>query len=152
MDATGYGLIDVKNGNGSAVLLEAGLIRTKISDSLPLRLAAVARQLETLLSECHPDLMVVEDIYSHYKTPQPAILMGHVRGVVLKTAAEAEIPVVSYMPTRVKKAVVGKGHASKVQIARMVQMRLGLEDKPIPADVSDAIAVALCHANHLKNP
>ena len=151
LEATGYGLIDVKNGNGSAGLVEAGLIRTKAGLPLPQRLATVARQVQEILSQHQPDLVVVEDLYSHYKTPKPAILMGHVRGVVLETAAQAQIPVVSYLPTRVKKAVVGKGHAPKSQLARMVQMRLNLKDNAVPFDVTDALAVALCHANHLRS-
>jgi len=144
LDATGYGLIEV-NGDQKAKLIEAGLIRTKPGRSLALRLAAVAQELQTLLSQLKPDFMAVEDLYSYYKTPKPAILMGHVRGVLLSTAALAKIPVVGYLPTRVKKAVVGKGHAPKLQLARMVQMRLGLDGKQVPADVTDALAVALCH-------
>ncbi len=144
LEATGYGLIEV-NGDRKAKLIEAGLIRTKPGRSLAFRLAAVAQELQALLSQLRPDFMAVEDLYSHYKTPKPAILMGHVRGVVLSTAALAKVPVVGYLPTRVKKAVVGQGHAGKDQIARMVQMRLGLDGGRVPADVTDALAVALCH-------
>lgn len=144
LDATGYGLIEV-NGDRKARLIEAGLIRTRPGRSLAIRLASVARELQMILTQLKPDCMAVEDLYSYYKTPQPAILMGHVRGVLLSTAALAEVPVVGYLPTRVKKAVVGKGHAPKLQIARMVQMRLGVEGGQVPADVTDALAVALCH-------
>ncbi len=148
--ATGYGMIEVGNSHGSgAVLVEAGLIRTKAGRPLSQRLGTVARELQAILAQHHPDLVVVEDLYSYYKTPKPALLMGHVRGVVLSTAAMAKIPVVSYLPTRIKKAVVGRGHAPKEQVARMVQMRLRLSQKDLPADVSDALAVALCHADHL---
>ncbi len=147
LDATGYGLIEV---NGTISLIEAGLIRTQARHSLPKRLATVARALQNLLAQHHPDCMAVEDLYSYYKTPQPAILMGHVRGVVLSTAAMAKIPVVSYLPTRVKKAVIGQGHAPKGQLARMVQMRLHFERDDIPPDVSDALAVALCHMETLR--
>ena len=146
LEATGYGLIEV-NGGQKAMLIEAGLIRTKTSSPFPHRLAAVARELQTLLTQHRPDFMAVEDLYSYYKTPKPAILMGHVRGVLLSTAALDKIPVVGYLPTRVKKAVVGKGHAPKPQVARMVQMRLGLDGGQVPADVTDALAVALCHVD-----
>ena len=141
---TGYGILEVKNGMGSAVLLEAGLIRTNSSDSLGVRLAAVAREIQTILLQHRPDRVAIEDLYSYYKTPKPALLMGHVRGVLLSQAALQGIPVASYLPTRVKKAVVGRGHASKEQVARMVQMRLGISRRRVPADVSDALAVALC--------
>lgn len=131
-------------------MIEAGLIRTKENQSLPERLASLTEEFRALLSQHKPDLLVVEDLYSHYKTPRPAILMGHVRGVILAQAALAKIPVVSYLPTRVKKAVVGHGHAPKEQIARMVKMRLGLKRSEVPADVSDALAVALCHLDHQR--
>ena len=167
LDATGYGIIDVTNGNGSRAasqdplgsrltisdslrLVEAGLIRTPAQSALSDRLAVVAHALQNLLAQHHPDCMAVEDLYSYYKTPQPAILMGHVRGVVLSTAALAKIPVVSYLPTRIKKAVVGRGHAPKGQIAQMVQMRLRFEGNDVPPDVSDALAVALCHMETLR--
>ena len=151
LDATGYGIIDVQNGNGEE-LVEAGLIRTKAGIPLPQRLATVARELQTILTQHHPDFMAVEDLYSYYKTPKPAILMGHVRGVVLSTAAQAKIPVVGYLPTRVKKSIVGKGHAPKEQLARMVRMRLRLKENHLPPDVSDALALALCHVDSAKRP
>ena len=130
-------------------MVEAGLIRTFSSELLPHRLATVAKELRELISQHQPHLLAVEDLYSYYKTPQPAILMGHVRGVVLGTAALADIPVFSYLPTRIKQAVVGQGHASKLQVARLVQMRLNLKDSRVSADVTDALAVALCHADAL---
>ncbi len=149
LDAAGYGLIDVIEGCAES-LVEAGCIRTKPNQPLPQRLAMIADELEKILLQHKPDFMAVEDLYSYYKTPEPAILMGHVRGVVLSTAARAGIPVVSYLPTRVKKGVVGRGHAPKEQVARMVQMRLRFDAAKVPADVSDALAVALCHAEALR--
>lgn len=151
LDRTGYGIIEVGNGNGPR-LVEAGLIRTKAKEKLSRRLAMVAQGLEALIVQHKPDLMAVEDLYSHYKTPKPAILMGHVRGVVLGAAALSDIPVVSYLPTRVKRSVVGRGHASKAQVARLVRMRLRLaEGETVPADVTDALAVALCYADQIRS-
>ena len=147
LDATGYGIIET---NGTESLVEAGLIRTKAGHPLADRLAIVARELQGILSQHRPDLMAVEDLYSYYKTPKPAILMGHVRGVVLSTAAQAKIPVFGYLPTRIKKAVVGSGHAPKEQLARMVKMRLRLGEDRIPPDVSDALAIALCHMDSVR--
>ncbi|PIQ82796.1 MAG: crossover junction endodeoxyribonuclease RuvC [Candidatus Omnitrophica bacterium CG11_big_fil_rev_8_21_14_0_20_64_10] len=148
LDACGYGAIQI-DGTGAVSLVEAGLIRTRKTDSLADRLAIVARELKRLILQHRPDVLAVEDLYSYYKTPKPSILMGHVRGVVLGTAASLELSVSSYLPTRVKRATVGRGHASKEQIARMVQMRLNLPATRVRADVTDALAVALCHADHL---
>ena len=149
LDRTGYGIIEVGNGNEPR-LVEAGLIRTQAKEKLPRRLAMVAQGLKALITQHQPDLLAVEDLYSYYKTPKPAILMGHVRGVVLGTAALTDIPVFSYLPTRIKQAVVGQGHASKSQVARLVQVRLNLKETDVPADVTDALAAALCHADSLR--
>ncbi len=144
LDRTGYGVIEVQNGSDPR-LVEAGLVRSNRTDSLPQRLHVIAGEMKKLIAHLRPDLMAVEDLYSHYKTPQPAILMGHVRGVLLETAARNDLPVVSYLPTRIKRSVVGQGHAGKNQVARLVQTRLRLSDREVPADVTDALAVALCH-------
>ena len=148
LDRTGYGI--VHNGSISLTLVEAGLIRTKSGLPLSERLAIIAQNLKKLIEQHRPDCLAVEDLYSYYKTPQPAILMGHVRGVVLETAALAQLSVSSYLPTRVKNSVVGNGHANKMQVARLVQIRLSLTDKQVPADVTDALAVALCHLDSIR--
>lgn len=148
LGATGYGLIEATQGD--ARLIEAGVIRARAKESLPRRLAVIARALQSILSEHRPDLMVVEDLYSHYERPKTAVLMGHVRGVILSQAALNRTQVVSYLPTRIKKSVVGNGHAPKPQLARMVQMRLGLSGEEISPDVSDALAVALCYLDTYK--
>lgn len=168
LDACGYGIIEIGEGsrvNGESrdtrtlthpntrilVLIEAGLIRTQKTESLPDRLVSITQQLKAIIQEYAPDRIAVEDLYSYYKTPKPAILMGHVRGVVLSTAAASGIPVESYMPTQIKQSVVGRGHASKEQVARMVRMRLNLPENKVRADVTDALAVALCHADRMAN-
>lgn len=156
LERTGYGIIEIGVGSTpytlhpAPVLIEAGLIRTSRTEALPRRLARVAQGLKALIGQHKPDIVAVEDLYSYYKTPKPAILMGHVRGVVLGTAALTDIPVFSYFPTRIKQAVVGQGHATKSQVARLVQVRLNLKDSQVPPDVTDALAVALCHADQLR--
>ena len=70
--------------------------------------------------------------------------MGHARGVICLAAAAADIPVVHYEPTRVKKVLTGNGRASKTQVQFAVKLQLGLQDVPEPNDVADALAIALC--------
>ena len=77
--------------------------------------------------------------------------MGHARGVIYLAAAERDIPVVSYAPTRIKNSLTGHGRASKEQMQRMVQQTFGLAERPHPPDVADALAVALCHHNALAH-
>ena len=136
LQRTGYGVIDLAAGVGAPRLVEAGVIRTKRTDALADR-----------LDEFKVDVAAVETLYAHYKHPRTAILMGHARGVILAAAAEAGVRVESYGATKIKKSLVGSGHASKQQIQRAIQSAFHLQETPYPPDVADALAVALCHAH-----
>jgi crossover junction endodeoxyribonuclease RuvC len=96
-------------------------------------------------------VIVVEELYSHYSHPITAVIMGHVRGVIYLRAAEANIPVVSYAATRIKKALTGNGRATKAQMQRMVSSSLRLPTIPEPPDAADALAVALCHCRAMAH-
>ena len=143
---TGYGVIDVGAGAGAPHLVEAGVIRTRRTDTLAARLMEIQTGLAAVLEEFRPGAVAVEQLYSHYRHPRTAILMGHARGVILLTAAQAGARVESYGATKIKSALVGSGHASKVQVQRAIQSVLSLKQVPEPPDVADALAVALCHA------
>ena len=147
LQRTGYGVVDVAGGVGAPRLVEAGVIRTERSDGLARRLAEISTGLDAVLREFQPDAVAVEQLYSHYAHPRTAILMGHARGIVFLAAAQAHVPVVSYGATRVKKALTGSGHASKHQVQRAIASAFGLKADPEPANVADALAVALCHAH-----
>jgi len=142
---TGYGLLEV---NGvRAQVVEAGVVRSEDKAPLPDRIRKIYLAVKDIIRELEPDAIIVEELYSHYGHPATAILMGHARGVMLLAAAEAGVPVVTYGATRIKKALTGNGHASKEQVQRMIQSTLRLKTLPQPADVADALAVALCHCN-----
>lgn len=142
---TGYGMVEIRGPRVRVV--EAGVVRSDDGEPLEERLGRIHRSVRDIVRELKPDAIVVEELYSHYKHPVTAILMGHARGVMLLAAAEGGVPVVSYSATRIKKALTGTGRASKEQVQRMVQSTLRLAQLPEPADVADALAVALCHAN-----
>ncbi|HPD13768.1 MAG TPA: crossover junction endodeoxyribonuclease RuvC [Planctomycetota bacterium] len=145
LQVTGYGLLAVRGARVSVV--EAGVLRTSERDPLEARLHRLHGLARGLFHELAPEAIAVENLYSHYRHPVTAILMGHARGVLFLAAAEAGVPVVSYGATRIKKSLTGAGHASKAQMQRMVQSALGLKTLPEPPDVADALAVALCHCN-----
>jgi crossover junction endodeoxyribonuclease RuvC len=148
LERTGYGVIETLDAAPGAMrLLEAGVVRTSPKNDLAVRLAELHTGLAAVLAEFRPDAVAVEQLYSHYKHPRTAILMGHARGVVFLAAAQAGVPVSSYGATHIKKALVGSGHASKHQVQRAIQSHFGLARAPEPADVADALAVALCHAH-----
>jgi len=146
---TGYGC--VRMSGSSLELVEAGVVRTGDKDPLDKRLCELARGLAEVIEATSPAVVVVESLYSHYKHPRTAILMGHARGVVLAQAAERGIPVVNYPATRIKKSLTGFGRASKMQIQRTILTMLGMSRLPEPADVADALAVALCHSNVIRH-
>ena len=142
---TGYGLIEA--GPRGLKLIEAGVVRTSAKDDIEARLARLYEGLEGLVKEHRPEVLVLEQLYSHYKHPRTAVIMGHTRGVFFLVAGMANIPVFSYSATRIKKSLTGAGHASKDQVAGMIARTLFQADMSGHADVSDAIAAALCHVN-----
>lgn len=150
LKVTGYGLLSV-NGRELS-LAEAGVIRTNRVEPLPKRLRSLHAEFVQLLRDLPPDVISLEELYSHYKHPTTAILMGHARGVIILCAALENVPLVTYSATRVKSAIVGNGQASKEQVQRMVKSSLGLGSVPRPPDVADALALALCHANVVLHP
>jgi crossover junction endodeoxyribonuclease RuvC len=149
LQVTGYGLIDDRSG--APELIEAGVVRSTPSRPLEARLHELYHGLEAVIREFKPDIVAVEELYSHYNHPRTAVVMGHARGMIFLAAGEAGIPVRSYSATRVKKSVTGAGHASKEQIARMICRMLRRDCLDGPADVTDAVAVALCHCNAVSH-
>jgi crossover junction endodeoxyribonuclease RuvC len=145
LQRTGYGVLDAEPARPPR-LIEAGVIRTDPKAPLPDRLMEIERGLAAVFAEFAPHTVVIEQLYAHYAHPRTAILMGHARGVIVLTAARAGARVASYGATKIKKALVGSGHASKAQVQRAIQSVFRLAQPPEPADVADALAVALCHA------
>ena len=148
LQVCGYAFI--RADAGSEKLLEAGVLRPDSDAALEKRLSQIAADVKSLIEKFSPDIIAVEQLYSHYKHPRTAILMGHARGVILLTAAAVNIEVKSFSATRIKKSLTGNGRASKSQMQRSIQSMLALAKLPEPPDVADAIAVALCCANERK--
>ena len=107
----------------------------------------IGADTQAILTRYQPQVVAVEELYAHYKHPRTAILMGHARGVILLEARRAGAEVRGFSATRIKKSLTGYGRASKEQMQRAIQTLLGLAGRPEPADIADAIAVALCCAN-----
>jgi len=132
-------------------LIEAGVIRIDNRPALEIKLNRIAEDTQSLLENFKPDVVAVEELYSHYAHPKTAILMGHARGVILQRCAQAAIEVRSFSATRIKKSITGNGRASKEQIQRTIQTILSLPQIPEPNDVADAIAAAMCCANSINS-
>jgi crossover junction endodeoxyribonuclease RuvC len=145
LGTTGWGLIEA-DGNRLTHVAN-GQIRTDAAAPLPRRLAALADQLEALITDHAPATAAVEEVFVN-KNPQSTLKLGQARGVALMCAARAGIDVGEYAPTLVKKAVVGTGGAEKAQVHAMVS-RLLPGVKIAGPDAADALAVAITHAHHL---
>ncbi len=141
LGTTGYGIIDGRTFK----LVEAGVIRTQSNTPIQSRIKKIFDSVSEILQEHKPGVLVLEKIYSHYKHPTTAILMGHARSVVCLACGIYNVKLVNYPSTRIKKIVTGNGHASKQQVQRMVQNLLHLKNPPEPADVSDALAMAISY-------
>jgi crossover junction endodeoxyribonuclease RuvC len=148
LNITGYGLIDT--GPGGFIFKGAGYIKTRVSDGLPLRLMQIHDGLTRICEKHYPEALVLEKLYAHYKHPLTASLLGHARGVICMIAEEKKIPFFEYAATRVKKSVAGNGHASKIQVQKVVEHALGIKREALgPVDTTDAIALAITHAGTL---
>ena len=144
LERTGYGAISSDGRNHS--FIAAGVIRTSRKDPLAVRLREIHHGLRDLVKDHQPQAVAVEAVFSNVNV-RSALKLAHVRGVALLAAAEAGLPVGEYSPSEVKSGVVGYGRADKSQVRSMVCSLLGLTE-PIPTfDASDALAVAICHAN-----
>lgn len=141
---TGYGIIDA--AEGLCRVVEAGVISTAADDELAPRLHRIHEALCAIIDEFGVERIVVEDLYAEYPHPRTAIMMGHARGVVILAAAQRSVPVESYPASLVKKSLTGNGRASKDQVRQMVVRTLKLAEPPTPDHVSDALALAICHA------
>ena len=140
--ATGFGVLEAA-GRGVVAVIDAGVVSTPSGHPLEARLDTIYAALRTLIEARRPALLVVEDLYTEYKFPRTAILMGHARGVICLAARQAGIPVLTISPSEVKRAVTGNGAAGKAQVQRGVQTLLGLRDRPHPSHVADALGLAL---------
>ncbi len=149
LNITGYGLLDGEKN--TITVIEAGVIRTRGKDNMAIRLREIAREVSAIIEQYQPEVVAVEELYSHYGHPKTAIIMGHARGVIFLKAAEAHIPVEVYASTRIKKSLTGNGRASKGQMQLMICSTLNLTKIPEPPDAADALAVALCHCRAMAH-
>ncbi|MFZ2146632.1 MAG: crossover junction endodeoxyribonuclease RuvC [Sedimentisphaerales bacterium] len=149
LQVCGYACLET--GEDKEKLIEAGVIRTESGSAIEQKLNRIAEDTQLLLENFKPDIVAVEELYSHYVHPKTAILMGHARGVILQRCAQAAVEVRSFSATRIKKSITGNGRASKEQVQRTIQTILRLPQIPEPNDVADAIAAALCCANSINS-
>ena len=159
---SGYGIVDSQRADrqradrqradrqgSDLVLVEYGVIRTRPNISLAQRLLQISTRLQELIRQYAPQEIAVEDLFVA-KNAKSSLKLGHARGAILLTAAQAGLEVAEYTPLEVKQAVVGYGRADKFQVQQMVKVLLNLQEIPEPDDAADALAIAICH-HHSAN-
>jgi len=139
---TGLGVVD-RSGQRVAYVA-SGVIRTPDA-ALPDRLKAILDSLSRVIAEHRPDQVAVEKVFVNVN-PESTLLLGQARGAAICAAVSCRLPVSEYTALQVKQAVVGKGHAAKVQVQQMVRRLLALPGDP-SSDAADALACAICHAH-----
>jgi len=144
---TGYGVVARRGAR--LVALDGGVIETRAGEPAERRLALIHERVSELLDEHEPVSVALEDVYFG-SNARSAFAVGQARGVVMLAAGQRGLPCASYTPQQVKGAVCGRGRAAKEQVARMVQTLLMLPELPTPDHASDALAVAICHANQVR--
>ena len=117
--------------------------------SFPLRLTKIYDDLNLIINEYHPEAIAVEELFFNQNT-KTAINVAQARGVVLIIGCKKNIPTFEYTPLQVKQAVTGYGRADKSQVQKMVKTILKVEDLPKLDDITDSMAIGICHAHSAK--
>ncbi len=141
---TGYGVIECAEGKSGGIrLLEAGVVEPKPTDALPSRIDRIYQNLDNVISEYRPQVMVLEKLYAHYRHPTTACILGHARGVICLLCARRQLRFVEHSVKRIRQSLVGYGNATKQQTQGVVAQLLRVPADQLTLDASDALALAL---------
>lgn len=141
--ACGYGVVE-SSGN-ELRYISSGTIIPPLNESLPNRLDHIYRGIVKIIEEYSPTIMSIEEIF-FAKNAKSAIKLGQARGVAILAAANKDISVSEYAPTKIKLALTGNGRANKNEIQKILSFLLGVKQFD-NTDESDAVATAICHIN-----
>ena len=144
---TGYSVIEY-NGNKFS-LIQSGAITTKAGVSFPIRLTAIYDELNLIVKQYKPDAISVEELFFNQNI-KTAINVAQARGIVLVVGCKNNIPTYEYTPLQIKQAVVGYGRAEKKQVQQMVKAILNVKEIPKLDDITDSMAIGICHAHSQK--
>jgi len=139
----------VRTRGAKLELVECQTLRAKPNDRIERRLAQLAQQLEEVLDRAAPDAVALERVFSA-RNAQSALTLGEARGAILAVFGARKLPLAEYAPAEVKLAVGGHGACTKEQLARMASRILGATLDEAEHDATDAVAIAICHAQELS--
>ena len=142
----GYGVVEESGGNYRPIAY--GAITTTPQQSFSERLKTVYDDLSFIIEKYKPEAVAIEKLFYH--TNQKTVIeVAEARGVILLALEQNGLPFYEYTPLQVKTAVTGYGRAEKKQIMEMTRRLLKLKGVPRPDDAADALAMAICHGQHL---
>jgi len=144
VSSTGYAIINFQKDKTH--ILDYGCIRTDRKMTFPHRLQKIYNTIIQLINHYRPHAFAIEDVY-YSQNVQIALKMGQARGVSILAAVNNSVPTYEYSPREVKLSVTGNGAAAKHQVQKMVAQLLNLSQLPASYDITDAMAVAICHRN-----
>ncbi len=148
LERTGWGIIDHQGSR--LTFIAAGVIKSKSSETMAIRLCRIDAELTKVLEAYHPDTSAIEETFVNTNSAS-SLKLGQARGVAILSPARFGLEVAEYAANTVKKSVVGAGHAAKDQVGMMIKVLLPTSGE-LEADAADALAVAICHAHHYKSP
>lgn len=137
----GFGVIDTGR---KPVLIDAGVIRTKVHQAESERLHIIYDALRDIFAQNKPHVVSVEKLFFS-RNVTTAMSVAQARGVVLLVAQQHSLPIFEYTPQQIKQSLTGYGRADKKQMQEMVRVILQLKEVPKPDDAADALAAALTH-------
>lgn len=140
---TGFGIIE-SNGNHSKYI-DSGVIKTS-EKIFPERLRIIYTEIQNLVVHHQPDVISIENVFMH-KNADSALKLGQAKAAAICGTFKINVSVFEYAAREVKQAVVGTGAAEKEQVQQMVRIILGIKNKELKLDESDALAIAICHAH-----
>lgn len=144
---TGYSIIDYIGNKFH--LINSGAVTTKAGEPFPERLSKLYTDINIIIDEYKPDAISVEELFFNNNV-KTAINVAQARGIILVAGCQKKVPTYEYTPLQVKQAVVGYGRADKIQVQKMVKTILKVENLPKLDDITDSMAIAICHAHSAK--
>lgn len=144
LERTGWAVLKV---NGNHLCYQGhGIIKTQVAQPITERLGLIFEGLKSAISQHQPDEIALEETFVNMNAAS-SLKLGYARGVIMLLPGLYGLPLHEYSANKIKKAVVGSGHADKSQIMRMVEILIKLPEIPKTFDIYDAFAVAICHSN-----
>ncbi|RTK92355.1 MAG: crossover junction endodeoxyribonuclease RuvC [Rickettsiales bacterium] len=144
----GWGIIESKSPK--IHYINSGIVKTDAKMDIHLRLALIVSAIENIIIEYQPNLIAMEETFLNVNASS-SLKLGYVRGALMAVIGKTNLPYYEFMPNKIKKTIVGVGHADKTQVKHMVKMIVSGINDQITLDETDALAIAYTCLVHKNN-